>query len=199
MAFLTKFTRPTLLQAHSLIKHGNIFLVAGDFNMPIVIHDSWSGLRMKMASISCYLSSLDLTRRQTMLGMWLNCGLLQLTNLENDSHNVLDFVFTNMPELTLVSIADLKLIFDEQDEAHVLLHWIVECEPSFCPPPPSFEKIYCFKKAPFNLIPINNFSEWCCKNGFELNEDKRKIMTISRKRSPILADLGQWRQTKYET
>ena len=34
---------------------------------------------------------------------------------------------------------------------------------------------------------INNFSDWCRKNGFELNEDKCKVMTISRKRSPILA------------
>ena len=35
---------------------------------------------------------------------------------------------------------------------------------------------------------ISNFNDWCCRNGFELNEDKCKVMTISRKRSPILAE-----------
>ena len=35
---------------------------------------------------------------------------------------------------------------------------------------------------------INNFSDWCTNNGFELNEDKCKIMSITRKRCPILAN-----------
>jgi len=35
---------------------------------------------------------------------------------------------------------------------------------------------------------IDKFVKWCSDNGFELNTDKCKIMSISKKRSPILAD-----------
>ena len=49
---------------------------------------------------------------------------------------------------------------------------------------------------------ITNFYTWCCKNGFELNEDKCKVMTISRKRTTIQADYhinGKAIQRVYDT
>lgn len=76
-----------------------------------------------------------------------------MTHCENTSGNVLDLVYTNMPALTLVTSADMPLIADhQQDKAHVPLHCMIECEPSVHTPSHSLDKIYCFKKAHFNLI-----------------------------------------------
>lgn len=108
-----------IIKAHSMIKHGDIFVVVGDFNMPsikwIANDDGFDFLPLigdsesKQANIARTISS-----------SLLNCGLFQMTDLQNKSNNVLDLVYTNMPELSVVAAADLSIIPDTmQDKAHV--------------------------------------------------------------------------------
>lgn len=57
-------------------------------------------------------------------------GYSQLNNIENVSHNVLDLIYSNEPELMLVEPAISRLIAKElSDPAHHPLNIILECEP----------------------------------------------------------------------
>lgn len=141
-----------IIKAHSLIQHGDIFLVAGDFNMSCV---KWTSNEdgFDFLPLIGDSTSVPSTIARNFTSTLLEHGLFQLTNLTNDSGNVLDLIYTNMPELALVTKVDLPLITEgQQDKAHVPLHCLIECEPSFCPPSPPSDAVYCFKKAPFDLI-----------------------------------------------
>lgn len=71
--------------------------------------------------------------------------------LQNHCDNVLDLVYTNMPELFVITTADLPIIPDAlQDKARVPMYCMIECEPSSYTSSPSSE--YCFGKTPFNLL-----------------------------------------------
>lgn len=57
---------------------------------------------------------------RTFTSSLIDCGLFQMSDLKNKYNNVLDLVYTNMPELFVVSPTDLPLIPDAlQDVAHV--------------------------------------------------------------------------------
>lgn len=141
-----------IIKAYSVLQHGDIFLVTGDFNMPaiqwVANEDGFDFLPFIGDSVS-----IQSNIARTFTSKLLECGLFQLTDAKNKYGNVLDLVYTNMPELSLATPADLPIIRDDQqDEAHIPLHCMIECEPMFCPPSISSEKIYCFKKARFDLI-----------------------------------------------
>lgn len=141
-----------IIAAHSMIKHGDIFIAIGDFNMPTVTwssnEDGFDYLPLIGTSES---EQANIARMMT--SSLLDCGLFQMSDLMNKFNNVLDLAYTNMPELCVVNQADLPLIPEAlQDDAHVQTHCMVECEPSTYSSSQSLEKIYCFKKAPFDLI-----------------------------------------------
>lgn len=141
-----------LVKSHSMISHGDIFVAVGDFNMPTV---KW----LKNDEGFDYLpligdsESIPAKIARTMTTTLLDCGLFQMTDFTNHCNNVLDLVYTNMPELFVVTTADLPIIPDtSQDVAHVPMHCMIECEPSLNSTTPSTESIYCFKKADFTSI-----------------------------------------------
>lgn len=103
----------------------------------------------------------------------LNNGLFQVCGLTNKSNNVLDLIFTNMPELTLVQKSDMPLIPESiQDDAHVLMSCFIECEPKSYNTGSDDRKIYCFKKGNYEsineFVDTINFSDMLTGNG--LNE-----------------------------
>lgn len=137
---------------YSLVKHGDIFVAIGDFNMPIVTwtqnEDGFDFLPLIGNS-----ESVEANIARMVTSTLLNCGLFQMTDLMNKSNNVLDLAYTNMPELFVIGRADLPLIPETlQDTAHVQTRCEIECEPSPFVSSSSSEQIYCFKKAPFELI-----------------------------------------------
>lgn len=71
---------------------------------------------------------------RTVTSHMLDKCYFQMCNLENKSGNVLDLVYTNMPELSLVERvekADLLLIPQSiTDKAHVQMVCTIECEPN---------------------------------------------------------------------
>lgn len=119
-----------IIAAHSLIKHGFDYL-------PLI-----GTSESERANIA----------RNMTLSL-LNCGLFQMADLINKSGNDLDLAYTNMPELFVVNHADIPLIPEAlQDSVHIQTHCTIECEPSTYVSSPSSEKMYCFKRAPFDLI-----------------------------------------------
>lgn len=140
------------MSAHSMVQHGDIFIMVGDFNLATI---KWSANDdgFDFLPLIGPSESIQANIARTLSSSLLNCGLFQMTDLKNESNNVLDLVYTNMPELFVVSRADLSLIPDAlQDKAHVPILCMIECEPSSYVSSPSSEQIYCFKKAPFDLI-----------------------------------------------
>lgn len=142
-----------ILKAMSLLQHGDIIYLAGDFNMPSVKwlpnDDGFDFL--PLTGDSTAIQSIIARTTTTSL---IEGGLFQLNNSLNHSSNVLDLVYTNMPELAVLTTVTLPIIPDSsQDRAHVPIHCLIECEPLIFPPSsdPS-DQIYCFKKASFNMI-----------------------------------------------
>lgn len=76
----------------------------------------------------------------------------QMSSFENKFSNVLDLVYTNEPDLTIVDKAVFRLLPEEiSDEAHVPLICLVECNPSIIPND-NTNTVFCFKKANYDEI-----------------------------------------------
>lgn len=89
----------------------------------------------------------------------INNNLFQICNLQNIINNVLDLVYTNMPELAIVEKADLLLIPESiADKAHVQMVCTIECAPKVFQLNSEAASVYCFKKADYDAINdcINN-------------------------------------------
>lgn len=77
----------------------------------------------------------------------------QICNLQNKSNNILDLVYTNMPELSLVEKADMLLIPEQrEDKSHVQMVCSIECNPKIFKSDDVSKSIFCFKKANYDAI-----------------------------------------------
>lgn len=84
--------------------------------------------------------------------MMTEIGLSQMSNFTNTSNNVLDLIYTNCYELSVVTKVDfLMLPASKSDVDHVPLMCAMECSPSTIPNLQS-NLVYCFKKANYNDI-----------------------------------------------
>lgn len=82
----------------------------------------------------------------------LDCGLFQISNLQNSSGNVLDLVYINTPELAVLNKAEfLMLPAFKSDPSHVPLMCFIDCAPC-TGNNVSFGTTYCFKKANYDSI-----------------------------------------------
>lgn len=80
-------------------------------------------------------------------------GYSQLNNIENVSHNVLDLIYSNEPELTLVEPAISRLIAKElSDPAHHPLSITLESESMSYQADKQQQQSYCFRKANYEAI-----------------------------------------------
>lgn len=76
-----------------------------------------------------------------------------MCNLKNYAGNVLDLVYTNMPELVSIEKADITLFPDiYRDRAHNAILCTVECEPSRFHPNVNSQPRYCFAKANYEEL-----------------------------------------------
>lgn len=145
-------------EAHIKAIHGislttdDILMVAGDFNLPMIKWiDSDSGLdfipligesRSAKAMLAKFVTD-SLTEY----------GLFQLNNATNKSGNVLDMVYSNVPELTSVSVATRRLIkTSSSDKAHNPLSITLECEPSVYHTEKPSNTLYSFRRANYDSI-----------------------------------------------
>lgn len=81
---------------------------------------------------------------------FLRMGLFQMCNKVNDWMNVLDLVYTNVPELVVVENADFPLLPSEKsDKAHRPLQCGIECTgtPNVLKPAEGAKAIFSFKYA----------------------------------------------------
>lgn len=79
-------------------------------------------------------------------------GLFQMTNYQNVSGNVLDLVYTNIPEIVVVNKADYNILPQEKsDDAHVPLMCTIDWAPNIVNNADS-QSVYCFNKANYGLI-----------------------------------------------
>lgn len=82
----------------------------------------------------------------------LDCGLFQISNLENTSGNVLDLFYTNVPELADVKRADILMLPSfKSDPHHVPTMCLIDCAPTIINNTET-QSIYCFKRANYDLI-----------------------------------------------
>lgn len=130
---------------------GDISVYCGDWNLPNtswINDDDGFGLVPIIGESQC--AKAIITRHVT--DHLLNRGLSQLCNLSNKYGNVLDLVYTNMPELTLFERADMLIIPDDiSDDAHTQVSLTIECEP-ILDSIGSTPSIYCYKKANYEAM-----------------------------------------------
>lgn len=83
----------------------------------------------------------------------LDMGLFQICNIMNSYGNVLDLIYTNIPETMVVNNADFPLLpLNKSDNAHRPLMCTIECSPDIFPSDNETPAIYCFRKADYDQI-----------------------------------------------
>lgn len=82
----------------------------------------------------------------------MNLGLFQMCDYKNQSGNVLDLIYTNSPELSLVHRADLCLLpSTKSDPDHNPLFCTIECSP-VCTTEDKSDPIFSFRRANYDEI-----------------------------------------------
>lgn len=129
----------------------DISIFCGDWNLPDVdwsIDDDGNSFLPKIGDSQS--TRAKIARHVT--SHFLERGLYQMCDLKNKSGNVLDLVYTNSPELTLLEKADIPLIPESiADVAHVQIACTIECHPRIFQ---SNEQSahFCFRKANYDEI-----------------------------------------------
>lgn len=127
-----------------------IFL--GDFNFGGVVswHESDSGLDYVPFLGSSESIKANIVREVT--NRMNDTGLFQISNFQNKSGNVLETVYTNMPEVIACDLADFPLLPpSKSDSCHVPMMCLIECSPSISTTN-NRNPVYCFRKANFDQI-----------------------------------------------
>lgn len=141
---------------NQLCKPSDILVILGDFNMPLV---GWinngeaSEQEYGFVPVLGDSNAVDAKMYRDFSSECLDIGLHQMCDFKNHANNVLDLVYTNVPELISVDRASLTLFPDSlRDPAHNPIICTVECEPiKFHSEPNSAH--FCFRKA--NYMKIN--------------------------------------------
>lgn len=127
-------------------------VIAGDFNLPLI---KWvqNDDSFDFVPIIGESESRDALISKFVTKEMLEAGFFQMNYVKNASGNVLDLVYTNIPELTVVELTSKRLIPSGlSDKAHNPLHISIECEPTVMPSNDSLNLHYCFRKANFDHI-----------------------------------------------
>lgn len=127
-------------------------LVFGDFNFANAV--SWiendSGFDL-VPAIGESQSNKSVIARETINSL-TSCDLLQISNYKNTSGNVLDTVFTNVPEISMVDFAEFPLLPPtKSDKFHVPIMCTLECTPVVNPSADT-GSVFSFRKANFDEI-----------------------------------------------
>lgn len=130
----------------------DMILILGDFNLGSAAvweaNDDGFDFIPSIGESKCIKANIAREITSSMM----NFGLSQMSDFKNKFTNVLDLVYSNSPDLTVVSKADFLMIPSEKsDVAHVPLMCTVECSPKILPAGSS-NSTFCFKKANFDLI-----------------------------------------------
>lgn len=139
-------------QLVTTVNRNYIILLTGDFNFGDTTNwmqkdDGFDFLPL----IGDSQSAKAIIARETSTRL-LNAGLFQMCNYKNASGNVLDLIYTNCPELSLVNKADICLQpSNESDIYHNPLVCTLECSP-VCLPDGESDPIFCFRKANYDKI-----------------------------------------------
>lgn len=86
------------------------------------------------------------------LHQMMELPLFQLSNLQNDSHNVLDLLFTTTPRDIVLSTDNYTLIEQtQQDKRHVPFEINIDCiEQS--PTNPPVKTVYCYRRGNYDRM-----------------------------------------------
>lgn len=141
-----------ILQLNSRIKDKDTIIICGDFNF---------SNRVKWIENDCGFDYIpmcgDSTERKSEIvrqftSMMLNNGLFQMSSLCNSAGNVLDLVYTNDPELVVVTMADFRMLpAHKSDCFHVPLTCMIELSPVTSSQDEQHQ-IYAFRKANYDSI-----------------------------------------------
>lgn len=134
-----------------LLATDSIF-VMGDFNLggSTIWHENDSGFDF-IPMIGDSQSAKSIIAREVTARL-LDCGLFQISNQKNVSGNVLDLVYTNVPELTDLDRAELLLLPSfKSDPHHVPIRCLIDCSPTIANNMDA-QSVYCFKRANYELI-----------------------------------------------
>lgn len=135
----------------STISSSDNFIIFGDFNLNTVNWCENDGGFDYVPLIGDSQSVKSIIAGEITSTMLQN-GFFQMTNLRNKSNNVLDLIFTNSPELTVVTKADFRMIPEHKsDNAHVPIACTIECEPGVIPSSDS-GSVFCFRRADYDAI-----------------------------------------------
>lgn len=84
---------------------------------------------------------------------FMKLNMSQICNFKNNWNNVLDLVYTNIPESSVVCTADFPLLPScKSDKAHVPFMCTIECNPVVSSTSDNKGGIYCFRKANYDEI-----------------------------------------------
>lgn len=127
-------------------------MITGDFNLPIVkwVENEESGDFIPIIGES---EGAEATIARHVTDSMIQLGLSQMNNIQNASRNVLDLIYTNVPELTVMEKADRLLIPKEcSDKAHNPLSMFVECNPNIFPTTDNRFAAYSFRKGNYTAM-----------------------------------------------
>lgn len=117
----------------SIMGSSDSLLIFGDYNLK---HVEWcaNDLGLDFIPIIGDSQSKPAVTARSATTELLNTGLFQLCNIKNDWNNVLDLVYTDVPELVVINEADFPLLPSEKrDRAHRPLQCNIECTPNAFP------------------------------------------------------------------
>lgn len=136
----------------SEINNSDTLLLLGDFNFGNVVTWQENDSGFDYLPFLGNSNSIKANKVREATNRMIDCGLFQISNVKNKSGNVLETVYTNMPELTTTSLADFPLLPSyKSDDFHVPLMCTIECAPTLLPNT-TRDPVFCFRKANFDLI-----------------------------------------------
>lgn len=137
----------------------------GDFNIP---NTRWERHELAVDFIPMIVSNEKLLRQSDMnelkvsapreiaietTSKFMDNGLFQMCDFKNNWGNVLDLVYTNMPELLVVNTPDFMLLPEgKSDPAHMPTMCTIEVSPEIHPVDQCDSRIYCFRKENYDSI-----------------------------------------------
>lgn len=127
-------------------------LIFGDFNFGNSVSWQENDTGFDFSPIFGESQSIKSTIARETIDSLFDNELLQISSFQNTSGNVLDTLFTNVPELSTVELAEFPLLPPaKSDKCHVPIMCTLECTPALIQSDDG-GSIYCFRKANFNDI-----------------------------------------------
>lgn len=129
-------------------------MITGDFNLPKVKWVENDEIAEDYIPIVGESDDMPAIIARYVTDSMIQLGLTQMNNICNEAENVLELIYSNVPELTITDKAIVRLIPEELSDkiSHSPISILIECDPTIIPIDDKPFAAYCFRKANFPAI-----------------------------------------------